>query len=78
MSEYLADRLVCIGLGILVIGSVPLLGIILLAEIGVWPDPNPNPIGPGLLFLFSFWPGVITLGLGIWRVKARRHSLGDH
>ena len=78
MHEYLSDRLVRIGLGILVIGSGPLLGIILLAEIGVWPDPNPNPIGPGLLFFFSFWPGVITLGLGIRRVRARRHSPGDH
>jgi len=78
MREYLADRLVRIGLSILVVGSAPLLGIILLAEIGVWPDPNPNPIGPGLLFFFSFWPGVITFGLGIWRVRARRHSTGNH
>ena len=78
MREYFANRLVRIGLGILVVGATPLLGIIFLANIGVWPDPNPNPIGPGLLFFFSFWPGVITLSLGIWRVKARRHSTGDH
>ena len=77
MHEYLADHLVRIGLGILVIGSGPLLAIILLAEIGVWPDPNPNPIGPGLLFFFSFWPGVITLCLGIRRARARRHSADD-
>ena len=31
MHEYIADRLVRIGLGILVIGSGPLLAIILLA-----------------------------------------------
>ena len=78
MREYLADRLVRIGLGILVVGSAPLLGIILLADIGVWPDPNPNPIGPGLLFFFSFWPGVITLGLGIWRVWVRRNRRSVH
>lgn len=78
MREYLADRSVRIGLVILVVGSTPLLGIIFLADIGVWPDPNPNPIGPGLLFFFSFWPGVITLGLGIWRVWASRRRSGIH
>ncbi|MFN8007347.1 MAG: hypothetical protein U0V70_10045 [Terriglobia bacterium] len=72
MREYLADRLVRIGLGILIIGSAPLFGIILLAKLGVWPDPNPNPIGPGLLFYFSLWPGAIILGLGIRRASARR------
>ena len=74
MREYFADRLVCIGLGILVVGAAPLFGIIFLASIGVWPDPDPNPIGPGMLFFFSFWPGVITLGLGLWRVRARRRQ----
>ena len=78
MRGYFSDRLVCIGLSILVVGSAPLLCILFLANIGVWPDANPNPIGPGLLFFFSFWPGVITLGLGIWRVRARRQGTGNH
>jgi hypothetical protein len=38
--------LVRIGFWLLVIGAGPLISIILLAEIGIWPDPNPNPIGP--------------------------------
>ena len=68
---YLSDRLVQIGITVIVVGSAPLLAIIFLAKIGVWPDPNPNPIGPGLLVFFTFWPGVITTGVGVWRVRAR-------
>ena len=78
MREYLSDRYVRIGLGILIIGSGPLLGIIFLAKIGVWPDPDPNPIGPGILFFLSFWPGVITLGSGIWRVWTRLRKRDLH
>ena len=41
------------GLAIAVIGSMPLLVVGIAAEFGLWPDPNPNPIGFGLLFVFS-------------------------
>lgn len=78
MRGYFSDRLVCIGLGILMVGSAPLLGIIFLADVGVWPDPNPNPIDPGLLFFFSFWLGVITLALVFGGSMVRRHSTGNH
>jgi hypothetical protein len=70
---YYSNRLVRIGFWLLVIGAGPLVSIILLAEVGLWPDPNPNPIGPGLSFFFTFWPAVICLGIGIsqvWRGKA--------
>ena len=71
MREYLQDRVVKIGLMILALGSFPLLAIIFLAKVGIWPDPNPNPIGPGLLMFLTFWPGVITLVSGLFSVKAR-------
>lgn len=48
------------------VGWSPLLLIIVLAGIGLWP--NPNPIGPGLLFFFSFWPAVVCMALGIFQV----------
>ncbi len=38
-------------------GTGPLLLIIGLAKIGIG-DPNPNPIGPGLLAFLTFWPSV--------------------
>jgi hypothetical protein len=74
MKDYRKNRLVQIGFWLLVIGSGPLFGIILLADIGLWPDPNPNPIGPGLLFFFTFWPAVICLGIGVFQVWRKQRS----
>lgn len=54
-----------IGLLLVILGWGPLFLIIFLADIGVWPDPNPNPIGPGLLYFFTFFPAVICLAIGI-------------
>jgi hypothetical protein len=74
MKEYRKNRLVQIGFWLLVIGAGPLSGIILLAEIGLWPDPNPNPIGPGLLFFFTFWPAAICLAIGVFQVRRKQRS----
>jgi hypothetical protein len=71
-NRYLGNRLFRIGLILVLIGWTPLWGIVLLAAIGLWPDPNPNPIGPGLLFFFTSWPAIICLGLGA--LQARRNS----
>jgi len=71
VREYLSDRIFQVGAAILVMGSAPLLTIIFLAKIGRWPDPNPNPIGPGLLVFFTFWPGIILMVLGVVRVRRR-------
>lgn len=49
MKKYLGNRWFKIGFWLVVIGWGPLLGIVLLAAIGLWPDPNPNPVGPGIL-----------------------------
>jgi len=58
----------------LILGTGPLLFIIVAAAIGLWPDPNPNPIGPGMLALLTFWPSLICLALGIVRVWLRRRG----
>ena len=60
MKEYLANRWFKIGFWLAVIGWSPLWAIVLLAAVGLWPDPNPNPIGPGLLFFITFWPAVLS------------------
>jgi len=72
MQEYLRSRLVRVGLGLLILGTGPLLFIIVAAALGLWPDPNPNPIGPGLLAFLTFWPSVICLGIGIAQVRRAR------
>ena len=74
MRPYLRSRLVQVGLGMLILGTGPLLFIIVAAAIGLWPDPNPNPIGPGMLALLTFWPGLICLALGVVRVWLRRRG----
>jgi hypothetical protein len=58
-DAYLRSRWVRAGLTLLVLGSAPLVGIIVAAKIGLWPDAHPNPVGPGLLFFAS---GVLATG----------------
>ena len=74
MKDYRKNRFMQVGFWLLVVGAAPLFGIILLAEVGIWPDPNPNPIGPGLLFFFTFWPAMICLGIGMFQVWRKQRS----
>jgi hypothetical protein len=76
MNSYLQSRWVKAGLALLVLGAFPLVFIIVAAAVGLWPDPNPNPIGPGLLFFFTFWPAVICVVIGVVRVRLRNRDAG--
>ena len=76
MREYLRSWWVRAGLLLLVLGSGPLWTIVLLAGLGLWPDPDPNPIGPGLLFFFTLWPAIICLAVGVVRVRSARRRPG--
>lgn len=64
------NKLFWIGIAIIVLGSGPLLAIILFAKLGLTDDPNPNPIGPGMLAFLTFWPGVVVTIIGA--VRGRR------
>ena len=68
-NRYLGNRLFRIGLALVIFGWGPLLGIMLLAQLGLWPDPNPNPVGPGLLFFVTSWPAIICLGIGYFQAR---------
>jgi hypothetical protein len=74
MGRYLRSNWIRVGLVLAVIGAAPLLFIIIAAAFGLWPDPNPNPIGPGLLFTFLFWPAVVCILVGVTRVRAAARS----
>jgi hypothetical protein len=65
--RFLKSKLVIAGLILFAAGSGPLLVTILLAAFGMTKDPNPNPVGFGLLAAFTFWPSLLLLGMGIWR-----------
>ena len=56
--------LVWVGLAIAVVGSAPLLSVIAASKIGVLDDPNPNPVGFGILAACTFWPGIAVAGIG--------------
>jgi hypothetical protein len=75
MRSFLQSTWVKVGVGLFVIGSGPLLFIIVAAAVGLWPDPNPNPVGPGLLFFFTFWPAVICVVIGVVRMRRRDRRL---
>jgi hypothetical protein len=74
MKEYFSNWIFAVGFAVLVLGSAPLFTIILLAKIGLWPDHDPNPIGPGLLTFVTFWPGVLLMFIGTRRVQAQRRN----
>ncbi len=71
MRAYFKSTWIRVGVALLVIGSGPLAFIGAAAELGLWPDPNPNPVGPGLLAVFTFWPAIICILVGVIRVSWR-------
>ena len=76
-QKYFSSMINKIGWGLFIVGSGPLLLIIFLAAIGVWPDPNPNPVGLGIMAFFTFWPSIICILTGTylwWRNNRREDS----
>ena len=63
--RFRLSRLFWIGLALLVIGTGPLLLVVVASELGLTRDPNPNPIGFGLLTFLTFWPAVILIAWGL-------------
>ena len=72
MKGFWSNRWSKIGIALVALGWSPLWLIVVLAAIGLWPDPNPNPIGPGLLFFFTFWPALICFGIGYFQTRRQR------
>lgn len=57
--------LVWVGLTTALVGSAPLVSVIAAAKIGVIDDPNPNPVGLGILAACTFWPGLALAATGL-------------
>lgn len=65
VPRFKLTRLFWIGLAILIAGTGPLLAILIADSLGLLSDPNPNPVGPGLLAGLTFWPASIMIVWGL-------------
>lgn len=65
MKKILGNLWIRIGLGIAVLGWLPLLLFGVWVWLGLSRDPHPNPIGLGLLAFLSFWPAAVCIGIGV-------------
>ncbi|HZN41003.1 MAG TPA: hypothetical protein VFD82_19510 [Planctomycetota bacterium] len=76
MPKLLSSRLLWVGVALLLVGSGPLVVAIVVSMLRG--DPNPNPVGPGICAMFTFWPsiGMIAAGLvaGHRRANVRQNA----
>jgi hypothetical protein len=68
-AVYLQSPWVRAGGAIFLAGAIPLLGVIVATFIGLWPDPNPNPVGLGFLFLAAGVLGCLLALIGVIRCE---------
>jgi hypothetical protein len=72
MRDFWRSTWIRVGLALLVFGSGPLAFIGIAVVLGLWPDPNPNPVGPGILMALTLWPAILCIAIGLIRVLWRR------
>ena len=70
MNAYLRNRWVRIALALFALGTVPLAAVAVLVAVAPW-------LAPALialqgLWLFTFWPFVFFLAVGIVQVRGQR------
>lgn len=71
MQRYLKSWWVRVGLALLVLGTGPFVAFMTSAKLGLWPDPNPNPVYLGVLVFLTFQPSLVLIAIGVWRVRAK-------
>jgi hypothetical protein len=69
LGRAFRSRLFLAGLVLLLLGSGPLLAIIAASSLGLTRDPNPNPVGFGILAMFTFWPSIAMMAIGLFRAR---------
>jgi hypothetical protein len=69
MIRYWRSRLFRVGVVLLIVGTGPLVAIIAAAKVGLTQDPDPNPVGFGMLAGLTFWPSVILMGIGARKAR---------
>lgn len=69
MGQYFRSWWIRVAILGLVVGTGPLVSIMVAAGLGITDDPNPNPVLFGMLAGLTFWPSLGLIALGIWRVR---------
>lgn len=69
IKQVFKNKIFLTGFILLVVGSSPLLVTLLAATLGLTADPNPNPVIFGMMAMFTFWPGILLMGVGIYKEK---------
>ncbi len=71
-----------IGVVVFALGSGPLLITVLLARLGLTGDPNPNPVGFGIMAMLTFYPSIALvlggLATSIVRYRSQRKRFNNH
>lgn len=68
-------RLLGIGIAGLVLGTGPLLFAVVWSH--AHGDPNPNPVGPGMCAMCTFWPSVGLVLAGFVALSKERRGRRD-
>lgn len=66
------SRFLWIGVALLLAGCGPLVAIMAMAGVGLMQDPNPNPVGFGMLAGVTLWPSLGLIAIGVWRTCRRK------
>ncbi len=69
LKRAIRDPLFLAGAVMFVIGSGPLLVSIIATELRLTDDPNPNPVGLGILAMLTFWPSLIMMAFALLRTS---------
>lgn len=75
-KRFWESKLLLFGLAIVILGSGPLIGTMLAAELGLTKDPNPNPVAFGIMAMLTFWPGIALILVGLGRIRSHNSEIG--
>lgn len=76
MKSYFRSRLVTSGVILLLVGTGPLASVMFAGKLGLIADPNPNPVGFGILAFFTFWPSIFLIVAGVLRTRRQPRGPG--
>ena len=72
LNKFWQSKCFVTGALFVLLGSGPLLLVIVLASLGLTKDPNPKPVGFGILAFLTFWPGIILMLVGLLKSVRRQ------